>query len=381
MENLSCIRRGQSVATAARTAARQFYAAVVQPDMALVIFFCSPEYDLDELASELKTLFSGVQVVGCTTAGEIGLAGYLDRSITGASFGVDSFTAASGLLSDLKQFTFASARSLGQELLQGLETTQPGVNVSNTFALLLIDGLSRREEPVAAALQSALGEIPLIGGSAGQGLRFERTRVYADGCFHDDSAVVTLVTTPLAFTTFKAQHFVPTDRRVVVTEADPERRVVQELDGFPAAAFYAELVGSSESALDAARFAAEPVVVLIDGTNYVRSIQKANPDGTLTFYSAIDEGLVLRTARGVDLVQNLEEAFDAVRATIGPPQLVIACDCILRRLEIIQRELVGRVDALFRDNNVVGFNSYGEQYHGVHVNQTLTGIAIGEAVR
>jgi hypothetical protein len=26
---------------------------------------------------------------------------------------------------------------------------------------------------------------------------------------------------------------------------------------------------------------------------------------------------------------------------------------------------------------VVGFNTYGEQYGGVHVNQTLTGVAIG----
>ena len=40
--------------------------------------------------------------------------------------------------------------------------------------------------------------------------------------------------------------------------------------------------------------------------------------------------------------------------------------------------LLGPVETLFRANNVVGFNSYGEQYHGVHVNQTLTGIGIAE---
>jgi hypothetical protein len=37
------------------------------------------------------------------------------------------------------------------------------------------------------------------------------------------------------------------------------------------------------------------------------------------------------------------------------------------------------VAELFRSNNTIGFNSYGEQFHGVHVNQTLTGIAIGSA--
>jgi hypothetical protein len=45
---------------------------------------------------------------------------------------------------------------------------------------------------------------------------------------------------------------------------------------------------------------------------------------------------------------------------------------------MIERGLVDRVEQVFRDNNTVGFSSYGEQYLGVHVNQTLTGIAIGE---
>ena len=33
---------------------------------------------------------------------------------------------------------------------------------------------------------------------------------------------------------------------------------------------------------------------------------------------------------------------------------------------------------LYRRNNVVGFNTYGEQYRSMHVNQTLTGVAIGK---
>jgi hypothetical protein len=35
------------------------------------------------------------------------------------------------------------------------------------------------------------------------------------------------------------------------------------------------------------------------------------------------------------------------------------------------------VSQIFRLNNTVGFNTYGEQFAGVHINQTLTGIAIG----
>jgi hypothetical protein len=87
--------------------------------------------------------------------------------------------------------------------------------------------------------------------------------------------------------------------------------------------------------------------------------------------------LVLRVAQGLDLVKNLDHAFAEIRAAIGPPQLVIGCDCILRKLEIAQQGLGDDVAALFRDNNVTGFDTYGEQFGGVHVNQTFTGIAIG----
>lgn len=378
MENRNRIRKAQSCAPDAREAALEFHAAVVQPDMALVIFFCSSEYDLEVLAEEMKRLFAGVQVVGCTTAGEVGPAGYRDHSLTGASFPASSFNAVSGCIDRLQQFEIASGQAFAQELLQRLESRAPQADTDNSFALLLIDGLSVREEPVTRALQSALGKLPLFGGSAGDGLKFGKTQVYFDGGFHTDSAVLVLVTTSLPFRIFKTQHFVPTDQRVVVTAADAEQRIVREIDGLPAAEAYARLVETSVQNLDPLRFAASPVVVLIDGTNYVRSIQKANPDGSLTFFCAIEEGLVLRVARGVDLVENLEHAFVGIQSAIGPPQLVIGCDCILRKLEITQRGLTDRVEPLFFDNNVIGFNSYGEQYCGVHVNQTLTGIAIGE---
>ena len=379
MENRTRIRRAQSCATDAREAAREFHAAVAQPEMALVMFFCSSEYDLEVLAEEMGRLFAGVQVIGCTTAGEIGPEGCRDHSITGASFPAGTFAAASGRIDGLQQFEIARGQSLVQDLLQRLESLEPGADANNSFAFLLIDGLSVREEPVTSALQGALGKFPLVGGSAGDGLNFGTTHVYFDGGFHADSAVLVLVTTPLPFRTFKTQHFVPTEQRVVVTAADAERRIVMELDGRPAVEEYARLAGTGIANLDPLRFAASPVVVLIDGTNYVRSIQKANPDGSLTFFCAIEEGVVLRVARGEDLEENLEQSFAGIRAAIGPPQLVLGCDCILRKLEIVQSGLVERVDAVFRDNNVIGFNTYGEQFHGVHVNQTLTGVAIGSA--
>ncbi len=372
------IRTGQTCATEAREAVREFHAAVAQHDMALVTFFCSAQYDLAALALELSDVFAGVQVVGCTTAGEFGPAGYRERSIAGASFPASSFTAASRPLTALQQFEVTQGHSLAQDLVQTLSGLEPAADADNTFALLMIDGLSAREEAVTHALQTALGGLSLVGGSAADGLSFDASYVYFDGSFHADSAVLVLVTTLLPFKTFKTQHFVPTHERVVVTAADAERRIVSEIDGWRAAEAYAHLIGASVTSLDPRTFSTEPMVVLIDGTNYVRAIQKANSDGGLTFFCAVEEGMVLRRAHGVDLVGDLERAFAEIRAAIGQPQLVVGFDCFLRKLEIADHGLIDRVETVFCDNNVVGFNSYGEQYGGIHVNQTLAGIAIAE---
>jgi len=377
--NMGNIRTAQSCATEARLAVEEFHATVAQPNMELVIFFCSSVYDLDVLAAEMNRLFAGIQVVGCTTAGEIGPAGYHQHSLSGASFHVGSCVAVSGRLDRLNQFNIPKGHDFAQALLQRLESKVPQTGPDNSFALLLIDGLSLREEPVAHALQYALGKIPLVGGSAGDDQKFEKTYIYSDGRFHTDSAALILINTALPFKIFKTQHFVPTDKRMVVTQADPAKRIVTEINGLPAAKEYARLAGIDVHDLNPMRFAASPVVVMINGIDYVRSIQKANPDGSLTFFCAIEEGLVLRVANGVDLVNNLEQTFDKIRAQIGQPQLVIGCDCILRNLEISQSGLKNRVEEILKRNNTIGFSSYGEQFHGVHINQTLTGIAIGAA--
>ncbi len=371
------IKLAQSTATDTLQAVTEFHAAVAQPDMALVLFFCSSKYDLKVLTTEMNRQFEGVQVVGCTTAGEIGPAGYLEHSLTGTSFAAGAFTAVSGVLEGLGSFELNSGQALVQGLLQQLEAQAPQAASDNSFALMLIDGMSVKEEVVAHALQSALGNIMLFGGSAGDDQKFSKSYVFSEGSFHDDSAVLVLLSTSLPFTMFKTQHFITTDERQVVTEADTSKRIVKEINGLPATAEYARIVGVDVDELNPTCFAASPIVVLIDGTEYVRSIQQASADGSLTFFCAIEEGMVFRVAHGEGLVDNLQQTFDEIKEQIGVPQLVISCDCVLRNLEATQKGVKGRVGEILKNNNSIGFSSYGEQYHGIHVNQTLTGLAIG----
>lgn len=377
MDSRNSIRTAHSCAADPQQAASELHAALKQPDLVLVVFFCSSNYELERLAEALNGLFAGVRVIGCTTAGEIGPAGYRDHSLSGFSLGASAGHAVSGLLPELQTFTAARGQAFTQNLTQQLEELSAHDHRANSLAFLMIDGLSIREEPVVHTLQSALRGIPLCGGSAGDDLKFVSTWVFHDGAFHRDSAVLLLLSTRLPFRIFKTQHFISDQERLVVTEADAEQRLVKEINGLPAADEYARILGIKPEELDAAHFAATPVVVVIDGTDYVRSIQQANPDGSLRFYCAIEEGLILRVARGTDLLTNLAEAFDEIRKEIGPPILTLGCDCILRNQEITQKKLKEKAGAEFMRNNAVGFSTYGEQYGSVHINQTFTGIAIG----
>lgn len=376
MDTPASIRTGHSCAPDSVTAVREFQAQVQQANPSLVLFFCSSEYDLDALAQEMRGAFPHTPVLGCTTAGEIGPAGYCQHTLSGISFPADSFTVVTGQIDRLQQFDaeacFLSIQALRQEL-----NARRSPDQNERFALQLIDGLCGREEEVTQVVQQALGGIPLTGGSAGDDLRFSRTWVYHDGAFHDDSAVLALVATACPVRVFKTQHFTSQEERVVVTDADPARRTVREINGLPAAEEYARMIDVPEAELTPKRFATAPVVVVIDGTDYVRAIQKKNDDGSLTFYCAIEDGLVLRVARGNDLVGDLEAKLRGLEQDIGPPQLIVACDCILRNLEITEHGEKERVGDILRRHRAVGFSTYGEQCGSVHVNQTLTGIAIG----
>jgi hypothetical protein len=373
------IRIFQSCAPDARTAARELHAGLRQPNLELVIFFCSTDYDLAALAEELNQLFAGVRVVGCTTAGEIGPAGYRNQSLCGVSFASGACTAVSAHKMGLRDFDTVETEQFVQSLLQRMEARAPQARAAETFAFLLADGLSGCEEILAHGVQQALGRIPMCGGSAGDGLCFTRTYVFDEGCFRTDSAVLLLVHSKLPFMVFKTQHFIHQEKRLIVTDAQPAQRLVKELNGRPAAAEYAQQIGVNAQQLTPAHFARYPVVVVIDGADYVRSIQKVNPDGSLTFYCAIEIGLVLRVAQGVDLVKNLEQALDRVQLAIGTPQVLLACDCNLRNLEIEHCGVRKRVDELLQRNHTIGFGSYGELFGGIHVNQTLTAVAIGAA--
>jgi hypothetical protein len=202
--------------------------------------------------------------------------------------------------------------------------------------------------------------------------------VYFDGQFRTNAATVMLVNTFLDFRVFSTHHLVNKSEKLVVTDACPETRTVYELNAEPAAQAYARVVGVSVEELDRKTFALSPLGVKIGGHYFVRSIQRVNPDGSLTFYCAVETGIVMTAMAPGNLLDSVREQIEASERVVGPPLVTIGCDCFLRRLEAELTDEVDAVSEFLQHHKVIGFNTYGEQFDGMHINQTFTGVVIGQ---
>ena len=157
-----------------------------------------------------------------------------------------------------------------------------------------------------------------------------------------------MIESDFPFRVFKTQNFEPTDIKLVVTAADTENRIVHELNAEPAASEYASAIGLLPDDLGPFSFASYPLVVKVGGDYYCRSIRNMNPDGSLSFFCAIDEGLVFTVARPRDMLSSTTSVLEELDATLGGVDLVVGFDCILRRLDAETRQIRHQMDELYQ---------------------------------
>lgn len=346
-----------------------------------ILVFYAIDYDADKMATALNYAFPDTPVSGCSTSGEITPAGMMQGSILMIAFPYSGFRVHAGLIEDVGNFGVERATYAVRRLKSQLADTDDRPLRDRAFAIMMVDGLSNSEEPLVAAVHWAMNEIQLVGGSAGDGLSFDHTSLIFDGQVMRQSALLLLVESTVPFRIFKAQNFEPTSTKLVVTAADTHNRIVYELNAEPAAHEYARAIGLLPDDLGPFSFASYPLVVKIGGDYYCRSIRNMNADKSLSFFCAIDEGLVFTVATPTDIVNSTQDALQEVERAIGGIDFVLGFDCVLRRLDAETRQVRHKVEQVYSQHNVFGFHTYGEQYNAMHLNQTLTGIAFGYATR
>ncbi|KHT55981.1 hypothetical protein RJ44_16125 [Alteromonas macleodii] len=360
---------------ACRDVANEILANVKCDEIELLLFHTSTLFDLNTVAKEISARFPHVNIVGCTSAGEFNKNGYGTEKLLAVAFLKNEFSIATALVPNLGEVNFDEAHDIASGLRRALQGRERRYDTEQHFVISVLDGLTRHEEHFLETFATAFGNIPHLGGSAGDDLKLEATYVFYNGEFHRDAAVLLLVGTGKPFTVFSIDHINSPVSKLVVTHADPESRTVYEINGEPAAQYYASLLGMKAEDLTPDVFSMFPLAVMVGGKYFIRSIQKVDlATNAITFYCAVDIGIILTFVQLGDCIEALESKLDKLRAQLGEPEFVYACDCFLRRLEIQQGKNDHEIRRLQQRYNVAGFNAYGEHIHSVHLNQTFTGV-------
>ncbi|GAC1353287.1 MAG: FIST N-terminal domain-containing protein [Polyangiales bacterium] len=344
----------------------------------LVLAFTSTSQDPQAVSRALKSKFAKSLVVGCTTAGEhLGKAHFNDSLVLTAVCS-PTIRWRAAVARDLANFDEAAARRLSDELILQLGIQREDLHPVKHFSLVFVDGLSCKEELVSSLMAEALEGIPLLGGSAGDDLKFKKTHVLFNGEALSSAAVLILAESTIPFEIIKHQHYTTTPKSIVITRADLVNRRVYEIDGYPALEAYGRALGLSSSEVTSDVTFMNPLTFVCDNELYVRSIQRVETDGSMVFFCGIEEGMVLSIGGHENMESALARDIDTLGARLEKPDLFIACNCILRALEASKGNHHGPLgDILGRyGKHVIGFDTYGEQLSGLHINQTLVGIAL-----
>ena len=361
-------------------------AATEGRDAKLLIVFCSDSYDLPLLLEGINEVSRSAPLIGCSTAGEIathgpGDAGVVVTALGGSGFSV-STAMAEGASSDLRQ-----AGATAAECLDGVDPLEHKV------LMLLTDGLAGdQQQIVRGAYEVAGGEVPLVGGCAGDDMKMRATyQLFGDKVV--SNAVIGAAIASEAPLGIGVRHgWRPVGDPLLVTRSSNNR--VYSLDDKPALDVYLKLLDAPKDAytehdtfirfamthpLGLTRRSDEPHVRFVADADFdersLICIAEVPQGGTASFLQG-DEESVLQATDGA--------CGDALESIPGTPLGLIAFDCIARRGVLGDEGIATEVKRISEHANgapVAGFYTYGEfartrGLSGFH-NQTVVVLAIG----
>lgn len=234
--------------------------------------------------------------------------------------------------------------------------------------IILSDGMAANGSDLAKGVSSAVGlDVPVFGGLAGDGDRFERTYVGLNGDMSSGKvAAVGLYGDDIHIGHGSEGGWRPFGPRRIVTKS--KGNVLYELDGKPALDLYEKYLGEEAQDLPASAllFPLQISDPNVDASEITRTILNINrEDKSLIFAGNMPEGYTaqLMKASHDGLLTGAAEA--AATAVEHEPngELAILVSCIGRRLVMKQRaeeEVEAAGEELGENMPRIGFYSYGE---------------------
>ena len=356
----------------------------------VMVFGSVKRFNEGKLQSTLKARYPVAQIVGCTTSGEIGASGVSDDSIqiTAIQWQKVMQRVAQSKIAGM-QDSFDTGVGLAKQLkADSLRTV-----------ILISDGLNTNGSELLKGFQAILGEIPIIGGLAGDGGTFTKTlQLFNDTISSNMAIAIGLYGDALITSSGALGGWKPYGPPRSVTKS--EKNVVYELDGKPALPLYRMYIGEAFARGLPGTGLRFPLAVIEEGKRDVEKIRTlggfSTVDNSLTFFGNVEEGSTVRLCQTNHgrLVEGAGAAANLVLDGLNQNKtsqtgLALCVSCVGRKG--VMAEHVGDEVKLVRQilgpqTTVTGFYSYGElaprpnTNDSVLHNQTMTIGYLSEAI-
>ena len=330
----------------------------------VLVFGSVKRFHEGKLQSTLKARYPVAQIVGCTTSGEISPSGVYDDSV--------QITA---IQWQKVMQRVASAKIAGMQ-----DSFDTGINVAKQLkadtlrtVIVFSDGLNTNGSELLKGFQAILGDVPIIGGLAGDGGAFTKTlQIFNDTISSNMVIAVGLYGDALIMSSGALGGWKPYGPPRTVTKSD--KNVVYELDGKPALPLYRMYIGEAFARGLPGTGLRFPLAVIEEGKRDVEKIRTLGgfnvKDNSLTFFGNVEEGSTVRLCQTNHgrLVEGAGNAANLVLDGLSDHKtnqtgLALCVSCVGRKG--VMAEQVGDEVKLVRQilgpqTTVTGFYSYGE---------------------
>ncbi|MFO0570340.1 MAG: FIST N-terminal domain-containing protein [Polyangiaceae bacterium] len=354
----------------------------------LCLLFASPRHDLAEAIAEARKLLPRVDVVGCSSAGEITERGLCRGGVSVMLVAWGEARHLVAVAGPPHDDVPALAEALGGRFVRHTPDR-------SKYATLFVfgDGLSPAFEKLVIELRkSPRHHHPIVGAGAGDDGRFERTAVGVNDRVFSGGMASVEIESDHAFGVGVAHGLERATRPMTVTRARGNH--VFEIDERPALDVYREYassIGVDLAKIDVPQFMVENElgVLLFDEVVRVRAALRVEKDGSLYVAGEVPEGSSVCIVRGTEeqIIAAASIAAEDAKASLGSVQpagiLVFSCVCRGRVLGERYAEEIRAIQSVFPDVPICGLSSYGEvartrsRLDGYH-NDTIVVVAIPE---
>ncbi len=337
----------------------------VKPKACLV--FCSPSYDPRSVLSGIRSVLGKeVEVVGCTTAGEIATNGPVKiNSVTIMLLGSDTANFVTAINESVEQDPYTAGKIAAEEIRLKAESH----NLS--LAIMFTDVLVGNGADTVRGALDALGlDFPLIGGAAGDNFRFEKTFILHNDYVYSGAVVILGITEGVKIGVGVRHGWMPVGTPRIVTKSQGSQLI--ELDNRPALSLYEDYFGDNALELKKNTLAklaiTYPIGIRVSGQDemLIRDPLKVADDGSIVCAAEVPLGSEVQL-----MVGSKDEAFtaaeiaaeQAINSLNTEPKAGLIFNCIARNKlfgDEIGQEISRIQNKIGISVPLAGFYTYGE---------------------